>query len=429
MLTTALLDALVAGLVYAVFRRENDRSARLWVTGSLLMAAGFVMLVLRPYLPDVLAFAVTNFIMLYAMALYRDSFWCMAQPDFKPSPLPLLLCLGDGLLIWWLKANGFQAYLSFTAAVAWVAMHLWLLLSLNQLRRQISNPYFTMFMAVTGVGLVSWAMRVALAAGFNISMATDSTLVNLLSLSAAHLALIAQQIAYLVVRLTEEKSKKQKIQELSQSLETMWEERQKLLEARQQDREQLLRDVHDGFGSKLAMARMLAERGRLDPRQFAGYLEEITADLHLVVDTLSQNNLTFEEALADMRYRLDRRMSSGPVAMHWGIDLQAMPEQSPRTILHQLRIVQEAFNNAIRHANPVNITITARYIAAPDRLELTVVDDGTGLGKEYRRGQGINNMLSRAREIGGHLEIKTLQPGVAVCLTVPLVGQVSAHQA
>jgi len=283
MLTTALLDTLVAGLVYAVFRRENDRSAKLWMAGSLLMAAGFVMLVLRPYLPDVLAFAVTNFIMLYAMALYRDSFWCMVQPAFKPSRIPLWLCIGDGLLIWWLKANGLQAYLSLTAAVAWVLMHLWILFSLNQLRRQITNPYFTMFMAVTGIGLGAWAVRVALAAGFNIEMATDSTLVNLLSLSTTHLALIAQQIAYLVVRLTEEKSKKQKIQELSDSLATMWAERQKLLEARQQDREQLLRDVHDGFGSKLATARMLAERGRLDQAQFAGYLEEITADLHLVV--------------------------------------------------------------------------------------------------------------------------------------------------
>jgi hypothetical protein len=218
MLTTALLDALVAGSVCAVFRRENDRSARLWVVGSLLMAAGFLMLVLQPYLPDVLAFAITNFILLYAMALYRDSFWCLAQPDFKRSIAPLLFCIADGLLIWWLKANGFQAYLSLTAAVAWVLMHIWILLSLNQL-------------------MLVWILRAFIAAGFKVTMATDTTAANLVRLLIAHLALIAQQIAYLVVRLTEEKGKRQKIQEPSESLETMWQERQRLLEARQKDRD------------------------------------------------------------------------------------------------------------------------------------------------------------------------------------------------
>lgn len=422
--STGVLDALVAGLVFMVFRRENDRSARLWVVGSLLMALGMVMLVARAQLPDFLAFAVTNFIMLYAMALYHDSFWSLARPGFKASPIPLLLCVGDGLLIWGLKLAGHQALLSLVAAIAWSLMHLWMLISFARIRRDVGNPYFTVFQALTALGLIVWVARIYLAAGFSISMATDATLINLISLFATHAVLIAQQIGYLVVRLTEEQSKKQKIQELSESVERMWSERQSVLEASQREREQLLRDVHDGFGSKLAAARMLAERGRLDASQFAEYLDEITADLHLVVDTLGHADITFDEALADLRYRIQRRMSGVPIKMHWDVALAGMPRQNSRVILHQLRVVQEALNNAMRHASPANIHISARWDSAQKTLRIAIADDGSGMQSDYRRGQGINNMLARAREIGGVLEWRPVSPGTEVMLTLSRVNEV-----
>ncbi len=419
MLSTGVLDALVAALVFMVFRRESDRSARLWVFGSLLMAAGMLMLVVRPKLPDVLAFAVTNFIMLYAMALYRDSFYSLARPDFKASRLPLLLCIFDGLLIWGLKIAGHPHLLSLVAATAWSLMHLWMLISFARIRREIANPYFTLFQALTALGLVVWVVRILLAAGFNISMATDATSINLISLFASHVVLIAQQVGYMVVRLTEEKSKKQKIQELSESVKRMWIERQGVLEARQLEREQLLRDVHDGFGSKLAAARMLAERGRLDARQFAEYLDEITADLHLVVDTLSHADITLDEALVDLRYRIQRRMSGAPIRMHWDISLRGMPRQNSRAILHQLRVVQEAINNAMRHASPANIHVAARWDEGCKTLSISISDDGIGIPPDHRRGQGINNMLARAREIGALIEWRNRSPGTEVFLSLP----------
>ncbi len=419
MLSTGALAALVAVLVFMVFRRENDRSARLWVFGSLLMAAGMLMLVVRPKLPDFLAFAVTNFIMLYAMALYRDSFFSLARPDFKASRLPLLLCIGDGLLIWGLKLAGHPHLLSLVAAIAWSLMHLWMLISFARIRREIANPYFTLFQALTALGLFVWTARISLAAGFNISMATDATSINLISLFASHVVLIAQQIGYMVVRLTEEKSKKQKIQELSESVKNMWIERQGLLEARQMEREQLLRDVHDGFGSKLAAARMLAERGRLDARQFAEYLDEITADLHLVVDTLSHTDITLDEALVDLRYRIQRRMSGAPMQVHWDLSLNGMPGQNSRVILHLLRIVQEAINNAIRHASPLNIHVVSRWDDGRNTLTVSITDDGTGMPPDFRLGQGVNNMRVRAREIGALIEWRNRSPGTEVFLSLP----------
>jgi signal transduction histidine kinase len=165
---------------------------------------------------------------------------------------------------------------------------------------------------------------------------------------------------------------------------------------------------------------MLAERGRLEANQFAEFLDEITADLHLVVDTLSHADITFEEALADLRYRLQRRMSAVPIHLHWDIALGGLPPQNSRAILSQLRVVQEALNNAMRHASPTNIRVSARFDRSIQELKISITDDGVGLPNNYRRGQGINNMLARAREIGGVLALRAASPGTEVLLSLPV---------
>jgi len=140
-----------------------------------------------------------------------------------------------------------------------------------------------------------------------------------------------------------------------------------LTESRQQEREQLLRDVHDGFGSQLAGVRMMAEQGRIQPGQLADYLQEISADLHLVVDTLSQNNVSLAEAMHDLRYRVERRYSGSGINFAWNLALAGMPVLSSRVILQLLRIVQEALHNALRHARASHITVAARYDISTDR--------------------------------------------------------------
>ena len=189
-------------------------------------------------------------------------------------------------------------------------------------------------------------------------------------------------------------------------------------QSRLQEREQLLQDMHDGFGSQLASIRIMAEQGRINPDQFPNYLREITADLHLIVDTLGQEYITLESALLDMRYRLQRHFNSGTPHLYWNIMLADCVALDQRIILHILRIMQEAFNNAVRHAAPQNIWLSAIFDPAQCRVVASVRDDGSGMPANIRPGRGLSNMQQRAREIGAQLDRIDQHPGTELRLTI-----------
>jgi signal transduction histidine kinase len=193
-----------------------------------------------------------------------------------------------------------------------------------------------------------------------------------------------------------------------------------MAQTRLQEREQLLRDVHDGFGSQLASVRMMVEKGRIPPDKLPAYLQEVSADLHLVVDTLGPSEITLADAIYDMRYRISRRFEGGGIQFHWNVMLDALPPLSSRTILQILRIMQEAVHNAIRHAEAQHITLSAEYDAAHHQLQVTIRDDGVGLPQPLRAGRGMGNMQQRAREIGADWEIRATHPGTVVALRLVL---------
>lgn len=202
---------------------------------------------------------------------------------------------------------------------------------------------------------------------------------------------------------------------------------QQIEQSRMKEREQLMRDMHDGFGSQLAAVRMMAEKGRIRPEQFPDFLREITSDLHLVVDTLGQLHITLEEALVDMHHRLERRfVGSGPT-LHWKTRLTGLPPLAPRKILQALRLVQEALNNAFKHAHAKHVWFSAQFDVETDVLTLSVRDDGQGMLLSAARGRGLSNMQHRAREMGGEFQLIEHQPGVEVLLKVQQVS-LKAHQ-
>lgn len=89
------------------------------------------------------------------------------------------------------------------------------------------------------------------------------------------------------------------------------------------------------------------------------------------------------------------------------------------------RITQEALNNAIRHADASEIAV--RLTRYPDRVRLTVSDDGQGIrgGVEPARfvahgHYGLAGMRERAAMIGGKLDVQTaVDYGTVVILELP----------
>jgi signal transduction histidine kinase len=184
------------------------------------------------------------------------------------------------------------------------------------------------------------------------------------------------------------------------------------------ERERLLQDMHDGFGSQLASARLMAEQGRIGPTQLSQLLQECIADLYLVADTLTGTGDSIADAMVDLRSRTERRLAGSSLRLIWNIELDEAPAIPQRVMLQLLRILQEALNNALKHAGATTIRIDAIWSSSQRLMSVSVADDGQGFATPFRRGRGLNNMQRRSREIGADLQINRLEPGTAITLTL-----------
>jgi len=82
---------------------------------------------------------------------------------------------------------------------------------------------------------------------------------------------------------------------------------------------------------------------------------------------------------------------------------------SPENALNMLRIMQEAFHNAIKHSKCTNITIR---ITSNEKLQVEIIDNGTGIGIHQKSiaGNGLQNMQMRAKANGWQLTVGDAKP-------------------
>lgn len=188
------------------------------------------------------------------------------------------------------------------------------------------------------------------------------------------------------------------------------------------ERLQLIRDIHDGVGGRLALLLSNIERDVLSRGEIASFVREALADLRLILTARDVGSL--EEALEEFCAR--QRALLGAAGQT--LDLRVAPdakmlELRPRQVLNVLRIVQEAVSNAAMHGGGSEISVSC---SCPDKqlLEVTIRDNGTGLRiceeAEVNHGRGLRNMKTRAAMLEGELDISSLAAGTAVTLRVPL---------
>ncbi len=85
-----------------------------------------------------------------------------------------------------------------------------------------------------------------------------------------------------------------------------------------------------------------------------------------------------------------------------------------------LRIVQQAVDNALKHARASSVHIEIAFRKKEVRLQIK--DDGKGFDvRKARRGVGLIGMRERAQEIGGKFTLNSKPgKGTRVEVTVPL---------
>lgn len=187
------------------------------------------------------------------------------------------------------------------------------------------------------------------------------------------------------------------------------------------ERERLMRDMHDGIGSQLITTLQAVERGGTGPEDVAEQLRACMDDLRLMIDSLEPDDRSLQIALANLCYRLEPRLRSAGIALHWEVQDGVVLATAGAT-LQVLRMVQEAVTNVLKHASAGVLRLTCRMDAAT--LQLEILDDGRGMASSLPAPGGVHrgmqNMRVRALQLGGTLEIATTGQGTRLLLQVPV---------
>ncbi|MES2937342.1 MAG: ATP-binding protein [Pseudomonadota bacterium] len=195
--------------------------------------------------------------------------------------------------------------------------------------------------------------------------------------------------------------------------------------ARVQERERLLRDMHDGLGAQLMTTLRGVERGALRQADVARSLQDGLDELRLLMDSTDIGQY-LPAALAAWRNRWDSRLEAAGVTLKWHID-ETLDEVrlAGDTALQLMRILQEAATNVVKHAGARHMALHAGVAAEPGgggTLRIEIADDGVGLpAHEARPGaRGLKNMRYRAGQIGARVDIDSPAPGAGTRVVVLL---------
>jgi signal transduction histidine kinase len=159
-----------------------------------------------------------------------------------------------------------------------------------------------------------------------------------------------------------------------------------------------------------------ADAPHSDLERIRGALQEALAEIRCMAAglTLPELSRVPPALVLQMAVRNHERRTATSVAC----EMEGLPEQLPAAIKSCLyRFVQEALNNAYRHAGGRGQSVRARYCAGT--IEVEVADTGPGFepggGKTGGR-LGLLGMRERVTSLGGTLEIES-QPGLGTRLT------------
>jgi signal transduction histidine kinase len=205
----------------------------------------------------------------------------------------------------------------------------------------------------------------------------------------------------------------------------------RLIEAHEEERTRIARDLHDDINQRLALLAIEIEQLKQNPPQSASEVAdrmgklskqtgEIAADVQSISHRLHSSKLEYLGIVAAMRSFCAEFGEQQKVEIDFSY--AEIPQNlSPGISLCLFRVSQEALHNAVKHSGVRHFEVKLR--GAADTIHLTVRDSGHGFNLEaamQRRGLGLTSMKERLKLVHGELTIDS-QPkrGTTVHARVP----------
>jgi signal transduction histidine kinase len=210
----------------------------------------------------------------------------------------------------------------------------------------------------------------------------------------------------------------------------------KSIEALENNRQTIAKEMHDGVAASLAAIKIkleeIFEQIPQTPKDAAASLDKMISHLQTVIKETKQIAAELRPTTLDDLGLLStiawytRQFAAQFSNIQMKPQIEVREEDIPET--HKIviyRVLQESLNNAAKHSDALEIDVSLKSDA--DRIVLEVADDGRGFDvqKALNRedplsGFGLVNMIERAEIVGGSLSIDSATcKGTHIRLNLP----------
>lgn len=194
------------------------------------------------------------------------------------------------------------------------------------------------------------------------------------------------------------------------------------LEMQEQVFQHISREIHDNISLALTLAKLqlntLDRNGSLlsDPKidQAINLLSRSIVDLNNLSRGLNTDLLQQQGLLGAVEEEVERIQKAGLFELEFIVNGTTQYFDTRKELMI-FRIIQEAFNNIIKHAKASHVTLEMNYGA---EIAVMIKDNGSGFDVDMLKGcnqSGIRNMENRVKILGGHLSVSSA-PGKGSCI-------------
>ncbi len=203
-----------------------------------------------------------------------------------------------------------------------------------------------------------------------------------------------------------------------------------VLETQEGERRRLAVDLHDSVGQvlsavKMNMSRLEKQQARLANPPDDAYQEMFGATQGMVNDSIGEIRNIIRNILppvlrdfglvAAVRDLCEKIQTNTGIAVQFSYDGEPF-RAKPESEVMLYRVVQELFNNALKHAQASELTVS--LVRRGEQLTLTFSDNGVGFdSKKVANGLGLRGMESRIQLLKGELRLDAC-PGEGTCTTI-----------
>ncbi|MCS6291479.1 MAG: PAS domain S-box protein [Nitrospira sp.] len=208
---------------------------------------------------------------------------------------------------------------------------------------------------------------------------------------------------------------------------------QKLLQAQEQERKRIARDLHDDFNQRLAALAVELETLERNlivhlPEPISRQCAEIRAGIGRLSDDLHDLAYNLHPSLLDhVGLEVAMRDHVAEFTKRTGLPATFTPREVPKVLSPEVktnlfRVLQESLQNVLKHAHASRVTV--RLSGSSKGVGVSERDNGKGFDLESKaarvKGLGLTSMQERARLLGGFFRVHSLPAdGTKVCVWIP----------